>query len=987
MMRNAFRALLLGSGAAAAMALPNFAFAQATDDETIEEVVVTGSRIRRDTFNAPVPVSVISAEQIVESGALSIGDMLMETPIINAAANAQNTSGTLFLAGQARADIRGLGATRTLVLADGRRIVFSDASSPAVDLNLIPSMMVERIETVAGGASAVYGSEAISGVVNLIMKKQFDGFQIEGQIGASQEGDGEQFRISALYGRKLMDDRLNILIGGEVSREEPVMQRDRDWAYPGIRRNLLANPQTVIPQSRSNVAPTATFQLLGGAVGTARAVTLDYRDPTKVVRLSGPCSTPTVQPTCQDEALYYNSVFSALQAKSQRGTIRGYADYDLTDNIKAFLDVTYSRVDGYGIFGPAFSNAVGGGTMPTVLKGNNAYLNGAGATAAALRAEWLAAGKTLTSTSTAQIGKTWVEFGGRDVKTERETIRVVFGMEGDFEFIDRNVNWDWYAQLGKTSGSTTSFNVPYVERVQFATDAILSGGQIICAATIDPDPAKRARAAGCVPWDLINGPSQEAVAWANGQSSSEQEVKQTVISGNIATDLFDLPAGPVGFAMGAEYRKEQSAFSQDAAGASGLLFFNAIGARGGEYDTWEGYAEIRVPLLRDLPFAQELNFEMAGRAAEYSTIGKTDQWQARLEWAPIQDIRFRASEGTAVRAPNIVELYAPQSQNFTTAAVDPCDKASYAAASASQKALRLTNCSAAIAGYNPLTFVSNFGPGRSSLQLRQGGNPDLGPEMAHTYNLGVVIQPRLVPDLKVSLDYFKYNLTGMVGTIPINTLLQGLCYESATPYASNPLCSLIVRDASGAQAGVPGGVSVVNLVNRNVASMKIEGYDASLQYGFDLERLFKQDFGQLAFRLDATWMYRFALQGLPGQPYTQLANTITSNTAPEWRGSGTVQWTHGDYGVTWTTRYIGSLSSTTASTPSGLSPYYTGDFYTHDLKVRARINDDLDVRAGVLNLSNEHPPELPEVFTGTGAGSSMYDNRGRFFFVGATLRY
>lgn len=979
-MRNALRAVLLGSSAVAAMTLPNFALAQTTDAgmgtaAEVDEVVITGSRIRRDTFNAPVPVSVISAEQIVESGNLSIGDMLMDAPIINAASNAQNTSGTLFLAGQARADIRGIGPSRTLVLADGRRIVFSDASSPAVDLNLIPAMMVERIETVAGGASAVYGSEAIAGVVNMIMKKEFDGFQIEGQMGVSQEGDGESFRVSSLYGAKLLDDRLNILVGGEVSREEPVMQRDRDWAYPGIRRNNLLNPQTVIPQSKSNTSPFATFQL-----GAARAVTLDHRNPSNVVRLSAACATPTVQPTCQDDALIYSQAFNTLQAKSQRGTVRGYADYDLTANVKAFVDLTLSKVDGYGIFQPAFSSAVGGGLMPVTLKGDNAYLNGAGATAAALRTEWLAAGKTFTATSSAQVGKFWREFGGRDVKTQRETVRFVVGMEGDFEALGRKLNWDWYAQLGKTSGSTTSFNVPRILRVQQATDVILVGGAPVCR-----DVA--ARAAGCVPWDLVNGPNQQAVAWANAQSTSDQEVKQTVVSGNVATDLFELPAGPVGFAMGAEYRKEESQFFQDAAGASGELFFNAIGARGGEYDTWEGYAELRVPLLRDLPFAKELTFEVAGRLAEYSTIGKTDQYQARLEWAPIEDIRFRASQGTAVRAPNIVELFAPQSQNFTTAAVDPCDKDSYATASVANKALRLATCSAAISGYNPLTFISNFGPGRSSLQLRQGGNPDLGPETANTYNLGVVIQPRWIPDLKFSLDYFKYNLTEMVGNVPVNTLLQDLCYQSATPYASNPLCRLITRDPTGAQAGVPGGVTLVTLTAQNVASMKIEGYDASAQYGVDFEEWLQRDWGRLAVRLDATWMYRFALQGLPGQAYTQLANTITSSSAPEWRASATAQWTRGDIGVNWTTRFIGSLASTTAFAPAALSPYYTGDYFIHDLRIRAKVNDQLDVRAGIQNLTDERPPELPEVFTGTATGSSMYDNRGRFFFVGATLRY
>lgn len=960
------------------MAGPDVAVAQ--DATTVGELVVTGSRIRRDTFSSPTPVSVISAEAIRESGNTSLGDIMMDLPVINAATNAQNSSSSLYLAGQARADIRGLGPTRTLVLVDGRRHVFSDASSPAVDLNQIPSLMIDRIETVAGGASAIYGSEAIAGVVNIIMKRDFDGIEADVQAGISAEGDGAETRAGLNWGGRFLDNRLNVMAGGEFARVEPIMQIDRDWAYPGIRRNNLVNPQTIIGASKSNVTPYGTFQLRGGPVGTAIAVTRDVRDPTTITRLSGPCSTPTVQATCQDDALDYTAGFNALQGKSNRLILRSYAEYELTDAITAFAEASYATVGGYGIFQPAFSNAAGGGTMPVALRGDNAFLNGAGSTAAQLRAEWLAAGLTLTQASQAQVGKFWTEFGRRDVSTDRDTLRLVGGMRGDVSVFDRQINWDWYAQYGELNGSTTSFGVPYVARVQQATDAIVVDGQVVCR-----DPA--ARAAGCVPWDLVNGASGEAVNWAYGQSTTDQKVKQTVVAGSFATDLMQLPAGPLGLAMGAEYRKEESSFDQDEVGASGQLFFNAVGQRSGEYDVREAFAEIRVPILRDVPFAEELTFEAAYRAADYSTIGTTDQYRLAGEWAPIRDIRFRMSEATAVRAPNIVELFAPQSENFTTAAQDPCDAATYAGASAAQQAARNVTCAAAIPGWNPATFTSNFGTGRPSLRLIQGGNPNLGPETAETFQAGVVIQPRFLPALQISVDYFKYNIEDQVGTIPINTLLAQLCYDSTTPLASNPYCALIVRDPTGTAGGaVPGGVSQVELTSQNVAKVKVEGYDASVAYGFRTADMFARDFGDIALRLDATWMYRWALQGLPGQAYTQLANTITNST-PEWKGQGTVQWSREDLSVAWTTRYVGSMRSTTAFTEAQLDPYFTGDWFSHDLRVRYGINENLSVRGGILNLTDEAPPALPETFTGTGVGSSNYDNRGRYFYLGATFRY
>jgi hypothetical protein len=224
--------------------------------------------------------------------------------------------------------------------------------------------------------------------------------------------------------------------------------------------------------------------------------------------------------------------------------------------------------------------------MPVVLRGDNAYLNGGGATAAALRAEWLAAGKTFTNTSTAQVGKFWQEFGGRDVKTAREQYRLATGFQGKFQTFGRDIHTDGYVQYSRLDGTTLSFNVPNILRVQQATDAVVVNGQVVCRDV-------NARNSGCQPWTSVNGPTREAIGWTNGFSATSKVVKQTVAGINFDFDLIDLPAGPVGVAFGAEYRKEQSQFDQDALGASGALFFNAIGSRGGMYTVKETYGEVR----------------------------------------------------------------------------------------------------------------------------------------------------------------------------------------------------------------------------------------------------------------------------------------------------------------------------------------------------------------------------------------------------------
>ena len=244
-----------------------------------------------------------------------------------------------------------------------------------------------------------------------------------------------------------------------------------------------------------------------------------------------------------------------------------------------------------------------------------------------------------------------------------------------------------------------------------------------------------------------------------------------------------------------------------------------------------------------------------------------------------------------------------------------------------------------------------------------------------------------MPNLQISADFFKYNITDQVGSVPINTLFQALCHDdTSTPFDQNSFCGQIRRDRTGAETGIVGGVAEVTLVQLNVASVKVEGWDYSISYGFQTEDLFGQDFGAFAMRLDATWMYRFALQGLPGQAYTQLANTI-NNATPEWKANGSVRWSYDKYSVTWSTIWIDSMIANNAFQPNQLTPYYTGDYYRHDLRATYRHNDQLAFRAGVINLFDEPPPGLPEVFTGTGTGSSQYDNRGRFFFVGANLEF
>jgi outer membrane receptor protein involved in Fe transport len=771
------------------------------------------------------------------------------------------------------------------------------------------------------------------------------------------------------------------VVGGEYGKTEPIWQKDRDWAFPGVRRTTATTAQPVqfiVPASRSNTMPTATFQLRGGTTPASVSIALDR---SQVFTNTAPCASATVNFACQDPWLFYTATYNALQGQDERQTLRTYVDFELANNLKVFADLSYGRADALGLFQPAFSNAAGGGLLPVALHGDNAFMAGTTALDAQMRTAWQGAGLAFNGTTTANVGKFWNEFGRRDAEVVRENYRAVTGLEGNFDAWNRNIEWDFSAQYGELDGYTIGFNVPNDSRVVQQTDAVVVNGQVVCRSAA-------AQAAGCVPWDLINGPSAAAIAWSNAQSRTAGVAQQTVIAANATTSLFDMPAGAVGIAGGLEYRRERSQFVQDALGASGALFYNAIGRGTGEYNVKEAYVELSVPLLKDLPFAHRLSVELAGREGDYSTVGSVNQWRVQTTWAPVQDVSFRGALSSAVRAPNITELFAPQSQNFTTAAVDPCDRAEMAliAANATKYANRLANCTAAIPGYSPNAttgFQSNIGAGRPSLQLLAGGNSALTEETADTTTVGAVFKPRWVPDLLVSIDYWHIKVDQAINVIPINALITNLCYDAVGDINANRFCTLVERDSTGATTGRVGGVIRVVQINQNVQSLDTSGIDVALSYGHDLG-----DYGRASFRVDATRLIRWDLQGGPGIKPTHFAGVITNTSGtPNYKGSATLGYSIRNLSVNWQTYFVNSFAVSEVDAPSARSPFFTGDYWSHDLRATYRWNDSLSFRAGILNLFNEHPPIIPEVGNATGNSTSTYDNRGRWYFLGANYSF
>jgi len=947
--------------------------ALAADDSSLDTVVVTGSRIGRDAaFESPVPMVTVGRKEVQESGFNILGDVLTNMPQALVNTNLQS-SGTLFNAGQSRVDMRGLGSNRTLVLLDGRRLITGDFRSPAVDLNMIPSSMVERVEMISGGASAVYGSEAIAGVVNIITRKNLDGFVMDVQGGVSSEIDGEELKASLSYGAPFAADRGHFLIGAEYATFEAIYQTDRDWAYPGIRRNNSVSPQTIVPASRTNLMPTATFQL-----GTNNSVSI-AQDRSVLNSNSAACRTATVSALCQDPWLFYTSTYNVLQSPMERRSVRSYAEFDFLENLKLFGEAMYSAVDSLGITTPAFSNpSTAMQTLPVTMRGDNAYLAGSSTLATQLRNSWTAAGLPLNDTRSVPVGKFWEEFGTRNTEILREIFRVQAGVSGGFQLLSRDFNWETYAQYSELDGKVLAHGVPNKTRVQQAVNAIAGpGGTIVCS-----DAA--AQAAGCVPWNLIDGPSSAAVAWANGTARFDGLAIQKVVAANLSGSILRLPGGDLGMASGFEYRDESSDYVQDALSASGALAFNAIGRTRGEYHVSEAYLELVAPLFSNLPFVHLLSVEAAGRMADYSTTGGVDQWRLQATWAPVSDVSFRASVATAVRAPNITELYGPRSENFATGALDPCDRAQITAVASdpARQALRIANCNAVISNasftYNPATFESNIGPGRPSLRTYGGGYDGLSEETARTSTFGVVLKPRWLDRFSISVDYWNIEIDDAISTIPINTLLANFCYDVPQAPTDNRYCGYIQRLSSGAPADV-GDIISVTQSSQNVQSIETSGVDLAIRYVQSLGGA-----GDLSVGLDATKVIRWDLFAFPGAPVTHFVGAIsTSRAIPEYKAQAMLGWTRDRFSAQWQTRFIDSFAVSEVDPPASRVPFYTGNYFEHDLRGSFRWTEDFATNFGAINVTNEHPPSVPEVGNATdSSNSATYDNRGRWFYVG-----
>lgn len=755
--KNALRTLACASSAIAlVMVIQAPASAQETADsatattdnapQPAEAIVVTGSRLARAGFQAPTPVTVLGQEEIARQGAANIGDALNQLPAFRAQSTPATAGVSLQNAGAQLSDLRGLGANRTLVLVNGRRFVSGtvagNALSPAgaVDLNMIPTALVARSEVVTGGASAAYGSDAVAGVVNLILDDRLDGLRGSAQFGMSERGDNFERFFSLAGGTSFAGGAGHLVLAGEYADSDGIKScYDRPFCAAEVAPISNPTPQTnglprqiLLPNARPTSASWGGLIVSGPLRGTEFAddgTTFQHDYGTYYgagLFQSGGSADP--------RNAYFDNF--PLMAPVERYSLYGQLSYEVAPDTNFKLDASYGRVK---------AELIGAQTRDTsiTIQRDNPFLP------ASVVDSMTTLG--LTSFTFGRIGQ---DLGPMVGRTTRETARIAAGLDGR---IGSNWSWDVYYQYGQTDYAQTAANNRINDNFTRAVDAVRAGdGSIVCRSTLT-DPSNPL-VQGCAPLNLFgqNNFSAAAKAYSYGTAQQNTKLTQHVAAATFRGDLFEGWAGPVPVAFGAEYRVEDAEGTADPV-STALRFYTSPGSgiTGPATKVKEAFAEAALPLARDLPFIQSLEINGAVRLTDYSTSGTVTTWKVGGVWEVSSLLRLRATRSRDIRAPNFFELYSPPSSSFQRID-DP-----------------------------------RFGGASALVPIIVGGNDQLRPETADTFTAGIVLSP--MDGLRIAADYYDINLEGAISTLGGGTIVTR-CEQGAAEF-----CALVDRDPTTEQ--------------------------------------------------------------------------------------------------------------------------------------------------------------------------------------------
>jgi iron complex outermembrane receptor protein len=1000
---------LLGTAAAAT------SLSALAQSETITEVVVTGSRIAQPNQVSTSPVQVVTSEDIKVGGKRDITDVLNDLPQINSNSLGQDlgnrTSGLSSAGGVATANLRGLGPNRTLVLVNGRRLGAGSPNtaiqSPAPDLDQIPSALVERVDVVTGGASAVYGSDAIAGVVNFITRQNFEGLEFDYQYGINwhendnsysqsrlREGgidapdknvrDGRTVNMSILAGTNFGDDdRGNITAYFGYLKADPVKSGNRDFgACQQNATDDLANTVCAGSGNSNYFEPVSNPDPAGRAFSVVGNQFIEWG------------TTDSTPP-----ALFNSQPYIYIGRDNERFNGGFQAHYELNDNVTPYAEFSFMNDRSYQEIAPSALFIDSNPLEPTsggyLINCSNPLLSAQQrsiiCTPAQITADTLSPGSDPDNSAVVRIGRRNVEGGGRSSTFEHTNFRAVGGAKGE---LGSAWNYDAYAQYYYTTFNFTNDNYLNFESIGDALQVTGSAANPVCIS-----------GAPCVPYNIFTEgavtPDQIAPLYTAGTSRGNTTLR--IVHGDITGDLGEygvkLPTASdgVAFNVGFEHRREEVFFKPDAASESGLL--SGAGGASVPIDNGqsvkEGFVEVRVPIVQEMPGIHELVFDTGYRYSDYSLAGGINTHKFELQYAPVQDLRFRGSFQRAIRAPSIIELFNPPLVGQIQFGPDPCAPTPTAPASATLEQCLRTGVTAAQYG-NGTRAGGNTVPQGQAGQLTQlqAGNEDLSAETATTYSIGATFSPSFLPNFVGSLDYYKIDLENSVGVLPSNIIMTN-CLQTGDPQ----YCSELVRSATGGLTGasVASGGYIVQR-NLNIGAATVEGIDLQSSYQVDLS----EALGALRFTLNGAYLISNTTTPFEGAHTYDCAGLFgpTCQTVnPRWRHNLRTSWQspwNVDVHLTW--RYLGKtkLDSNDSDPTLNLSAFdarnpFNAKISAHnyfDLAANYNVNDNIELRAGINNVADKDPPIVSSDITAGGSANTyeFYDLYGRQLFLSFTAR-
>lgn len=958
------------------------ALAQSPEGEEsakLDAVQVTGSRIRSFTADSPSPIQVVTSEDIERSGVTNIQELLLKIPSMGTADLGRTNSNFLTSSsGVATVDLRDLGADRTLVLVNGRRFVSGIPGSAAVDLNTIPTDFIERVEIFTGGASSIYGSDAMAGVVNIVLKRNFQGFTVDVQQGESAEGDDRKEKISVTGGINSADGRSNLMAHFAYSRQGAVFGKDRKGAeidnlplafLTGDANDLFTFEAPFL----SSFSPAGRFFFEGGSR------TFDADGNLIAVDTNGD-NGPATGFNRQD--------FRYIAVPTERHLFATSGTLAIADNHNAFFEGTFSQTQIRSLIEPfpLDSADANNGIYPATQVGPAEFNVNGQILANPLIPDDLLALFTDTDGDGLRdysFTRRLSEVGNRGSTADRDTFRIVAGFNGTF--LD-DWSYEAYAAYGTTKESQVSGGQVNVVNFRNALEAIPDvddvNGNGDTQEAICRDAT--ARAQGCVPANVF-GPgllTGDALRYIIAPSLLITAVEQRLFGGVVSGTPFILPAGPVGLAVGVERREEFSRSEFDPLQQAGLNGGNAIPRTEGEFDVTEGFAEVKVPLIQGVPFADLLMLSGAIRSSDYSTVGSVFSYTVGLEWAPTTDVRVRATQARSTRAPNIGELFSPPSQTFPSV-TDPCEGVT--ATGTGELAERCRAEPGVLANINANDGV--FTINQADIQGVSGfdrGNPNAEEEVGDSWTFGVVWTPNNIEILKnfsFEVDYYNIEIEDALVSTPRQFILDQ-CYGGGDA----SFCQFVTRRDTAEGANSAGSLRQVDSAVSNSGGLEAKGFDVTANWSDMVGP------GRLTSRLIYTRLQDGLVIPLPGaaaDPYAGEVGSAKDKFALQ-LGYGVKNWT-----VSALTTYIGKSDIDDQFLAAfGAAPGSFGVPAKTYVDVQAGYSFPMArVYIGIDNLFDTSAPRfdtnglIPGGTTGTGTAADVYDAIGQRYYAGVKFSF